>query len=158
LSAEARREIADNRILDRCGGDVQCVIDEIDALNRQEAEVASIQLSLMAGLYVRGLAVSGGSQRFSSSVDDVLADPKLLAGKSADEVSAALNSSRGWAVETLRQGSRSGQGWGLRQYGRNGVPTGRMIRYHPGGGHHGARPYWRVTSGESGNVGPIWAR
>lgn len=34
----------------------------------------------------------------------------------------------------------------LREYGPNNAPTGRMIRWHPGGGHHGPEPYWRVNA------------
>lgn len=34
----------------------------------------------------------------------------------------------------------------LREYGIK-EPTGRMIQWHPGGGHHGVNPYWKVSSG-----------
>ncbi len=61
----------------------------------------------------------------------------------------------GWRVEGLGQGSKAGQGWLLRQYSAGGTPTGRMIRWHPGGGRHGPQPYWRVTSGEGGKSGII---
>ena len=37
----------------------------------------------------------------------------------------------------------------LREYVQD-RPTGRSLRWHPGGGHHGPEPYWRVTSPELG--------
>ena len=49
-----------------------------------------------------------------------------------------------WRIEALGRGSKEGAGWMLREYTPQGNPTGRQIRWHPGGGHHGQRPYWRV--------------
>jgi len=56
----------------------------------------------------------------------------------------------GWQIEKLGQGSHAGQGWVLREYTPAGNPTGRMLRWHPGGGRHGPSPYWRVTGGPAG--------
>ena len=50
----------------------------------------------------------------------------------------------GWRIETLGRGAHQGQGFVLRQYTPRGNPTGRQIRWHPGGGHHGPDPYWRA--------------
>ncbi len=61
----------------------------------------------------------------------------------------------GWEEGTLGQGSHAGEGWTLREVGENGEPTGRVIRYHPGGGHHGPEPYWRVSSPDGGKSGII---
>ena len=84
------------------------------------------------------------------SIDDVLAHPQLLAGKTPQEVEARLGNSPGWRVETLGRGAHQGQGWVLREYTLQGSPTGRVIRWHPGGGHHGPEPYWRVSSSVGG--------
>jgi hypothetical protein len=97
----------------------------------------------------------GGKGALPKSVDEVLQDPSVLAGKSPAEVEAAIGKTPGWRVETLGKGSHQGQGWVLRQYTENGDPTGRMIRWHPGGGHHGPDPYWRVTGGPDGKSGII---
>jgi hypothetical protein len=83
----------------------------------------------------------GGKGALPKSVDEVLQDPSVLAGKSPAEVEAAVGNTAGWRVETLGKGSHQGQGWVPRQYTENRHPTGRMIRWHPGGGHHG--PDWR---------------
>lgn len=79
------------------------------------------------------------------SVDDVLTNPQMLAGRTPAEVQAIVGRTPGWQVETLGRGSHQGQGWVLREYTSKGDPTGRMLRWHPGGGHHGTDPYWRVT-------------
>ena len=79
------------------------------------------------------------------SVDDVFANPELLRGKTPLEVEGILSDTPGWKVETLGKGGHQGQGMILREYGSNGT-TGRLIQWHPGGGHHGANPYWKVSS------------
>ncbi|ABC81183.1 hypothetical protein Adeh_1409 [Anaeromyxobacter dehalogenans 2CP-C] len=33
-----------------------------------------------------------------------------------------------------------------------GKRTSRMVQWHPGGGHHGSDPYWKVSSPETGTV------
>lgn len=80
------------------------------------------------------------------SVDDVLTNPKLLSGKTPAQVQAIIGKTPGWKVETLGKGSKKGQGWVFRQYNDRGQSTGQSLRWHPGGGHHGPDPYWRVTS------------
>ena len=84
------------------------------------------------------------------SVEDVVANPQLLSGRNPAQVQGLIGRTPGWKVEGLGKGSREGQGWLLREYTERGQPTGRMIRWHPGGGHHGPDPYWRVTGGSYG--------
>jgi hypothetical protein len=92
--------------------------------------------------------------KYLESIDDVMANPKLLAGKTPAQVEATIGQSPGWRVETLGKGSHAGQGWVLRQYNEVGHPTGPQIRWHPGGGHHGPDPYWRVV-GPNGDLGGV---
>ena len=94
--------------------------------------------------------VPTNAAREISSVGDVLSNPKVLRGKTPAQVETTIGKTPGWKVESLGKGSRAGEGWVLREYTPQGNPTGRMIRWHPGGGHHGPEPYWRVTSGEGG--------
>jgi len=96
-----------------------------------------------------------GSSASSLTVKKVLDNPDLLKGQSPGDVEAALGKSPGWRIETLGKGSHEGQGWVLRQYTPEGNPTGRMVRWHPGGGHHGPGAYWRVTGGAGGKSGVI---
>jgi hypothetical protein len=90
-----------------------------------------------------------------TTVDDVLRNPSLLAGKGPAEIQAILGRTPSWQVEALGKGSHAGQGWVLREYTAAGNPTGRMLRWHPAGGHHGPNPYWRVTGGVDGKSGII---
>ena len=92
--------------------------------------------------------------KYLESVDDVMTNPRLLVGKSPAQVESMIGRTPGWQVETLGKGSRQGQGWVLRQYNDAGNPTGPQIRWHPGGGHHGPDPYWRVV-GPNGDLGGI---
>jgi hypothetical protein len=80
------------------------------------------------------------------SIADVMENPEVLRGKTVATVPAIIKEVPGWREETLGKGSRQGQGWVLREYGATDMPTGRMIRWHPGGGHHGPNPYWRVNT------------
>ncbi len=89
------------------------------------------------------------------SVDDILAEPNLLAGKTPAEIEAVIGQTPGWRIEQLGKGSKKGQGWVLREYTSDDIPTGQIIRWHPGGGHHGPDPYWRVSSHAHGRSGII---
>lgn len=90
-------------------------------------------------------------------IKDILINPDLLKGKTPDEVQRLLGEiPREWQVEKLRRGSQKGRGWVLRKYRTKGDPTrgavreaGPLIRYHPGGSHHGQKPYWRVSDGNT---------
>ena len=90
------------------------------------------------------------------TVDDLFDDPQLLSGRLPAEVDAILGRPPGWRAERLARGSRAGRGWVFREYGPGGAPTGRMIQWHPGGGHHGPDPYWKISSPRGGviRVGP----
>jgi len=79
------------------------------------------------------------------SIEDVISNPYILRGLNPTQLTKALGKVPGWRTETLGQGTHKGQGWLMREYTRAGHPTGRMVQWHPGGGHHGPSPYWRVN-------------
>ncbi|NET39690.1 MAG: hypothetical protein F6K19_48315 [Cyanothece sp. SIO1E1] len=82
------------------------------------------------------------------TVANVLLNPQSLYGLSPSQFTMRLTHfPAGWRVEALGAGQHKGQGWVLREYAPNGEATGRMIRWHPGGGHHGVSPYWVVNPG-----------
>ena len=81
-------------------------------------------------------------------IEEVLANPEILRGLPPG--TGTVQPGPGWREEGLGQGEHKGQGWLLRQYAEAGAPTGRVIRWHPGGGRHGPNPYWIVSSGEGG--------
>ncbi len=89
-----------------------------------------------------------------TSVEDVMANPQVLSGKLPAEVEAILRGTPGWRVESLGKGGHKGEGWVFRQYNERGNPTGPQLRWHPGDGHHGPEPYWRVV-GPNGDLGGI---
>lgn len=95
--------------------------------------------------------------RSALTLDEIYANPKLLGGTSPDQVLRALgnNIPPTWRAEALRQGKKGGEGWVLREYTQRGNETGRMLRWHPGGGHHGIHPYWRVVT-HNMSLGPFF--
>lgn len=120
------------------------------------AEVVYGELSHVPGLCVA--AKTGTEIRkvgdVLETVDDVMANPQLLKGRHPALVENILKDTPGWQVETLGRGSAQGRGWVFRQYTDAGNPTGLQLRWHPGGGHHGPDPYWRVV-GPNGDLGGI---
>lgn len=88
-------------------------------------------------------------------MEDIMENPQVLAGGvTPEQVRGAVVNTPGWREETLGRGDHAGQGWVLREYNDRGDPTGRMLRWHPGGGHHGDGAYWRVKGWE-GDLGGI---
>lgn len=69
-------------------------------------------------------------------------------------VAAPVARAAGWTVKSLGRGSQRGSGVRMLEpnLARPGYFTGRSLRYHPGGGHHGARPYWKVMQPNKGSV------
>jgi len=92
-------------------------------------------------------AADQGIEASLQRVSDIIDNPTVLDGMTPTEVREVVGSTpSGWREETLGRGSQAGNGWVLREYGPKDAPTGRVIRWHPGGGHHGDDPYWRVSS------------
>ncbi|MGH9826464.1 MAG: RHS repeat-associated core domain-containing protein, partial [Blastocatellia bacterium] len=87
------------------------------------------------------------------SVEDIFKDPSVLRQKTPEDVAPKIRDTAGWKEETMRHSqSNPGGGWLFREYSQNGQPSGRMIQFHPGGGHHGPLPYWKVSSATGGTV------
>jgi hypothetical protein len=88
------------------------------------------------------------------AIEDILANPLALRGLGPQDIEQIILAAErvGWQVGTLQRGSRVGRGLVVREMHTNGEPTGRMIQWHPGGGHHGTGPYWKVCSPERGTI------
>ena len=78
------------------------------------------------------------------TVDNILSNPSSVKGLTPSQVQSRLKVPDGWKVESLRRGSQKGDGLIIREYTPNGDPTGRMIQWHPGGGHHGLHRIGRL--------------
>lgn len=83
-------------------------------------------------------------------IENIIKNPDFLKGKKPEEIAPQVEVAPNWKIEKLGDGAHKGLGWLLREYHIKGKPTGRMIRWHPGGGHHGPGSYWRVTSPAGG--------
>jgi hypothetical protein len=98
-------------------------------------------------------------RRRGAVVENIFSNPKALEEFLSEPHAQALGSllkRLGWDVGTLGKGSRAGQGMRALEVNAEGKMTGRAISWHPGGGHHGPSPYWKVSSPQGGivRVGP----
>lgn len=96
---------------------------------------------------------SGRTSPKISSIEDIFVDPNLLDphGTPHDLQQIIVKAQRtgNWEIGTLRRGN----GWAFRELTVDGTNyTGRSVYWHPGGGHHGPEPYWKVSSGLGGTV------
>ena len=135
--------------------------------DRQEADACitiSQRLSVKGGSYSETLMSGDDWHRYfnekygtnnvtwdSASIDDIIDMPSIITDFSPEQV-ADLAQKSGWSVEPLGKGSLKGipyeQGGGLSMHAPNG--SSLYIQYHPGGGHHGEMPYFKVSSGSNG--------
>ncbi|MBB4985114.1 polymorphic toxin-type HINT domain-containing protein [Streptomyces nymphaeiformis] len=103
----------------------------------------------------RQLAEEAGQLPGIRSADDIFDTPSTLrGGVTPDQVKPFFEGKPGWRQEGLGRGKNAGGGWVIREYTDRGNPTGRMLRWNPGGGHHGDGAYWRVV-GPEGDLGGI---
>jgi hypothetical protein len=81
------------------------------------------------------------------SAQDVLANPRLINGKTLEHVKSSIGHTPGWIHDVMRRSTTSpGGGWVFREVTDAGEFTGRMIQYHPGTARHfGGKPYWKVS-------------
>lgn len=85
-------------------------------------------------------------------IEDIFQDPTVLMRKTPEDIQLLVVNQPFWFVSSLGRGSHKGQGLVLREVTIEGQLTGRRIQWHPGGGHHGPDPYWKVSSPEGGTV------
>ena len=93
----------------------------------------------------------------AQSMDDVLRNPQILrAGNGVVHPDDVAKIAGGNWVETAgTKGAHATQVRAFRELLPNGRLSGRVARWHPGGGHHGPEPYWAVSDGQTlTRVGP----
>jgi len=89
-----------------------------------------------------------------NSIDDVINTPSSLTNVNPIDVVEFVKK-EGWTVTPLKKGGNAGipyeQGGGFSMNPPAGTSgSSRYIQYHPGGGHHGDLPYYKVSSPEHG--------
>ncbi|MGW7487562.1 RHS repeat domain-containing protein [Streptomyces sp. NPDC054786] len=103
----------------------------------------------------RQLSQESGRLPGVRSYEDIFDTPSILrGGVKPDQVRPFFEGKKGWQEETLRNGKNENGGWVIREYTDRGHETGRMLRWNPGGGHHGKGAYWRAV-GPEGDLGGI---
>lgn len=105
---------------------------------------------IQGGLNIVGMnAVQLGSMSpepvKKSKLDKYYDNPEKLKNVNPNKIEK-IAIKEGLNTSTLSKGSHAGQGFKV-NYGGD-----RLIQYHPGGGHHGPNPYWKVSSGEKGTI------
>ena len=82
----------------------------------------------------------------SASIQDIVNMPSKITGFSPKQISDLARKNE-WSVAPLAKGSLAGipfeQGGGLSMHAPNGSSV--YIQYHPGGGHHGKMPYYKLS-------------
>lgn len=89
-----------------------------------------------------------------NSIDDIISMPSSLTNVNPHDI-IELVKQDGWTVTPLKKGNSAGltyeQGGGYSMNPPAGTSgSSRYIQYHPGGGHHGGLPYYKVSSPEYG--------
>jgi len=86
----------------------------------------------------------------ANSMDDVLDMPSNVTRLTPNQL-AEMAKSEGWSVGPLGKGGKTGipfeQGGGFSMHYEDAY-----IQYHPGGGHHGELPYYKISTGKVGTV------
>jgi hypothetical protein len=114
--------------------------DQVSTLEGQSEFVTELGLSALMPKVVKAPKLPK-----VSTIDEVFKNPSLLVNMTPDEISAIAQAEGKWTIGTLGQGAHEGQGLTIRY-------KDQFIEWHPGDGHHGPEPYWKVSSGQTGTV------
>ncbi len=87
-------------------------------------------------------ADGAGSGTMLRTVADIVANPRLLSGRTPGDLQQIVAASPEWRGATPAPGD---PGWVLRQFDPAGEPTGLQVRWNAGGPHPGLDPYWEVV-------------
>lgn len=86
-----------------------------------------------------------------NSIDDIIDTPSLVTRFQPKQLAEFAEES-GWSVGPLKNGSKKGilfeDGGGFAMNRMDGKTD--YIQYHPGGGHHGKSPYFKISSSMRG--------
>ncbi|MBC1486127.1 hypothetical protein HB897_07800 [Listeria seeligeri] len=89
------------------------------------------------------------------SINEVIDMPSLLKSAHPEDI-AEIAKQAGWTVQPLKKGSKKGLSYSESGGYSMNAPAGSggslYIQYHPGGGHHGANAYYKVSSPKNGTI------
>jgi len=103
--------------------------------NSQENNAGQIASAILTSFF--GSRIGSGKATSPASFDDIVANPKSLMGKSADEIGSILG--EGW-----QKGA-----YGSKKTGWKFTKDDGSVFYHPGGGRHGGS-YYGFSNGKLG--------
>lgn len=83
------------------------------------------------------------------SINEIIDMPSLATRLNPSQL-AELAEKSGWKVTPLKKGSSAGipynEGGGFSMNAPDGSGSSRYIQYHPGSGHHGDLPYYKIST------------
>jgi len=129
------------------GGDVAADAAVAGDVASNAANGARLAQQLRREEAASGLLHINQADEAAVTVGQIFKSPDMLKSMTPDQVDALVRNAPGWRVGTLQRGGHAGQGWTLRQIDGDGY-----IQWHPGGGHHGPNPYWKISSGTVGTI------
>jgi RHS repeat-associated protein len=83
------------------------------------------------------------------SLGEIFENPSLIKGMKVEEVEKLALKETKYEITTLTQGGKKGGSFKVLEKTETGYGN-KMIMRHPGGGHHGPSPYWKVSSAKLG--------
>ena len=94
-----------------------------------------------------GPSVGSSSQGRSSSskLEKYIRNPQSIKNVSPSKIQK-IAAKEGLSTGVLMDGAHAGQGFKV-TFGGD-----RLLMYHPGGGHHGPKSYWKISSGQTGTI------
>ena len=112
-------------------------------------------LGLVGSGMASGLPLTAATRvgSYLDGVEDIMANPSLLQGRTVAEISEVMVGSSRWVRDVMRRSSRA-TGVVFREVNDAGTDfTGRIIQYHPGTPRHfGGKAYWKVSNGQTGTT------
>ncbi|GAA1717743.1 RHS repeat-associated core domain-containing protein [Kribbella yunnanensis] len=97
---------------------------------------------------VKGVGQAIQKANANRKLERIFDKPSRILDKDPAKIKSVVEKSGNFRTGTLGRGSARGRGFKAQEVNDAGNLTGRNLQWHPGGGHHGPNPYWKVSSGK----------
>ncbi|GAB3926320.1 RHS repeat-associated core domain-containing protein [Kribbella albertanoniae] len=97
---------------------------------------------------VKGVGQAVQKASANRKLERIFDKPSRILDKDPGKIKSVVEKSGNFRTGTLGRGSARGRGFKAQEVNDAGNLTGRNLQWHPGGGHHGPNPYWKVSSGK----------